>query len=191
MPAHINIGKNPQMKSANAEQVILVDAEDQIIGQMEKISAHQQPHLHRAFSIFILQQTPTGINCLLQQRAKEKYHCAGLWTNACCSHPRPNEQTIDAAQRRLEEELASKIALQEIGSFIYQAKFDNDLHEHEFDHVFIGWHQGETITPNPDEIENIQWLPLDKISQAIENNPEKYTPWLKPALDIVIKHLKK
>src|SRR5690348_1838378 len=117
------------------EEVILVNERDEPTGSMEKMEAHRKALLHRAFSIFILS---TGGEMLLQQRARSKYHSAGLWTNACCSHPRPGEDVHDAALRRLSEELGFTTSLEKIFDFIYRSEFENGLTEHEFDHVFVG-----------------------------------------------------
>ncbi len=132
------------------EQVILVDEQDNQIGLAPKMEAHIKGLLHRAFSIFIFDEKG---HLLLQQRALEKYHSAGLWTNTCCSHPRNNETTIEAAQRRLQEEMGMTCRLREIFSFVYRAELENELIEHEFDHVFIGV-TNDLPTINPEEVIN-------------------------------------
>lgn len=160
------------------EQVILVDELDNAIGTMEKMEAHEKGLLHRAFSVFIFNDKG---ELLLQQRALTKYHSAGLWTNTCCSHPRPNESTIDAANRRLMEEMGLTCDLDHKTSFIYKTNFDNGLIEHEFDHVFFGnYDQDPTI--NPEEVENFVWMDVNKIMNDIEKNPGKYTSWFKIAM---------
>ena len=121
-------------------QVILVDVNDRQIGIMEKMKAHQQGSLHRAFSVFIFNKKG---EMLLQQRALNKYHSGGLWTNACCSHPLPGEETIAAAKRRLQEELGFEIPVEKVFDFVYKADFDNGLTEHEFDHVYVGEFEGK------------------------------------------------
>ena len=126
------------------EQVILVNENDQEVGTMEKMEVHRLGVLHRAFSVFIFNERG---QMLLQQRAMQKYHSAGLWTNACCSHPRPGEEVGSAASRRLNEELGFATALNPIFNFVYKATFENGLTEHEFDHVFFGIHSAE-IFPN-------------------------------------------
>src|SRR5690348_5807899 len=117
------------------EQVVLVNEEDQEVGTMEKMEAHRRGVLHRAFSVFIFNKQG---EMLLQQRAQEKYHSGGLWTNACCSHPRPGEEVSEGAGRRLVEELGFETELQPVFNFVYKANFENGLIEHEFDHVYFG-----------------------------------------------------
>lgn len=160
------------------EEVLLVDEQDVQIGVMEKMEAHIQGKLHRAFSIFIFNDKG---EMLLQQRATEKYHSGGLWTNACCSHPRPQEDNLDAANRRLVEEMGFKTPLKKIFNFVYKASFDNGLVEHEFDHVFMGIYNGR-ITPNVNEVKDFQFLSIQKIKSGIALNPEKYTAWFSIAL---------
>ena len=127
------------------EQVILVNEQDEQTGVMEKMEAHQKALLHRAFSVFIFNDKG---ELLLQQRASDKYHSGGLWTNTCCSHPNPDEETITAAQRRLKEEMGFTTKLSKAFDFIYKSEFSNGLTEHEFDHVFTGYYNGEI---HPDE----------------------------------------
>lgn len=155
------------------EQVILVDAQDRQVGSMEKMEAHLKGELHRAFSIFIFNNNN---EMLLQQRAITKYHSGGLWTNACCSHPRPNEETIDAADRRLQEELGFATPLTKIFDFQYNASFDNGLIEHEFDHVFIGYYGGN-ITPNPEEVQEVCYMSIEDILASVQSEPNIYTAW--------------
>ena len=155
------------------EHVILVNELDEQIGTLEKIKAHELGLLHRAFSVFIFNDKG---EMLLQQRALSKYHSGGLWTNSCCSHPRPNEQSLDAAVRRLQEELGFTTPLKKIFDFQYNAPFDNGLTEHEFDHVFAGNFTGK-ITPNCDEVQDFIYLPIDEIEISITQNPDEYTAW--------------
>ncbi len=164
------------------EQVILVDAQDRSIGSMEKMEAHRKGELHRAFSIFIFNEKN---EMLLQQRAFSKYHSGGLWTNACCSHPRPNEATIDAANRRLHEELGFSSPLTKIFDFQYTANFDNGLIEHEFDHVFIGHYDGK-INPNPIEVQEFCYKNVEDILASVQSHPHKYTAWFCIAFPKVI-----
>jgi isopentenyl-diphosphate delta-isomerase len=159
------------------EQVILVDENDQQIGLMEKMAAHEQALLHRAFSVFIFNSEG---KMLLQQRALNKYHSGGLWTNACCSHPRSNENVIDAATRRLHEEMGFVTPIQPAFQFTYKTVFDNGLTEHEFDHVFIGTYDGE-ININPDEVENYGYGLVEDIELDIQQYPSIYTEWFKIA----------
>ncbi len=155
------------------EEVILVDWHDQQVGSMEKMEAHRKGVLHRAFSVFIFNDRD---EMLLQQRALCKYHSGGLWTNACCSHPRPGEPTDTAAIRRLEEELGFSTTLTKIFDFHYNASFDNGLTEHEFDHVFVGKYSG-IIHPNPMEVQDFCYKKMDEISATLRSEADKYTAW--------------
>ncbi len=155
------------------EEVILVTEQDEPIGSMEKMEAHWKGVLHRAFSIFIVNNKN---EMLLQQRAKGKYHSGGLWTNACCSHPRPNEKTETAAVRRLQEELGFTAPLTKIFNFHYNAAFDNGLTEHEYDHVFAGTYDGKII-PNPAEVQDYCFKKIEEIAETIQTHPHKYTAW--------------
>lgn len=155
------------------QEVILVNEADIPIGAMEKLEAHQKARLHRAFSVFVFN---TRGDLLLQQRADNKYHSPGLWTNTCCSHPNPGEDTEAAAQRRLGEEMGFQTRLVKAFDFIYQAPFDNGLTEHEFDHVFVGRHDGE-ILPNKEEVKDYCYQSPTEIESAMESHPQKYTVW--------------
>jgi isopentenyl-diphosphate Delta-isomerase len=165
------------------EYVILVDELDTEIGVMEKIEAHEKALLHRAFSVFIFNDKK---EMLLQQRAFTKYHSAGLWSNACCSHPKPKEDVLAAANRRLKEELGIETTLTKIFNFTYKAEFDNGLTEHEFDHVFIGSYDG-VITSNDDEVDDYAYVPLDALEKTMKQNPEAYTEWFKIAYPKLMK----
>jgi isopentenyl-diphosphate delta-isomerase len=168
------------------EQVILVDEKDGEIGAMEKLAAHQNGGaLHRAFSIFIFNEQG---KMLLQQRSAGKYHFGGLWTNACCSHPRPGEKTADAAQRRLREEFNFGTPLQKLFSFAYQAHDEKSgLTEREFDHVFIGNWNGAP-QPNADEIGDWKWIEVAELRADIAKSPARYTPWFRIVLEQVLEH---
>ncbi|WP_353131992.1 isopentenyl-diphosphate Delta-isomerase [Pseudopedobacter sp.] len=157
------------------EQVILVNEKDEAIGVLEKMEAHLQPRLHRAFSVCLFNDRR---EMLLQRRALNKYHCGGLWTNTCCSHPRPKEDTINAANRRLMEEMGIITDLTEVFDFTYQAEFNNGLFEYEFDHVFFGTFSGSPLI-NTEEVEDWKYLSLDKIEAEFLEHAEKYTPWFK------------
>ena len=160
------------------DEVVLVDIHDQPTGTMEKMAAHQTPNLHRAFSVFLFDRNN---NMLLQQRAHVKYHSGGLWTNACCSHPMPGEETKAAALRRLEEELGFKTTINKAFHFTYKAVFDNGLTEYEFDHVYFG--KSDQIPKiNPEEVESYTWLSPEKIMADVAKNPTKYTSWFKIAM---------
>ncbi len=163
------------------EHVILVDELDNAIGSMEKMEAHQKGVLHRAFSVFVFNDKN---QMLLQRRALSKYHSAGLWTNTCCSHPRPNEALMDAANRRLDEEMGMKVELTHKTSFIYKTQFDNDLTEHELDHIFIGT-SNQKPKINSDEVDSYIWLGIDDIKEQIKLNPHQFTSWFKIAIDKV------
>ncbi len=155
------------------EEVILVDENDGQIGTMEKMEAHLKAVLHRAFSVFIFNKKG---EMLLQQRSLNKYHSGGLWTNACCSHPRPGENTIDAATRRLNEELGFSTQLIKVFDFTYNAPFDNGLTEYEFDHVYTGSFDGD-ITPNDHEVKDYCFKSMNDIQESLVNHPNKYTAW--------------
>jgi len=155
--------------------LILVSPEDIQVGTMSKADAHRIGALHRAFSILIFDEHG---RMLLQRRAQHKYHSGGLWTNACCSHPAPGESTEDAAHRRLQEELGFDCPLTFHYHFIYRAELNNELIEHELDHVYTGIYNG-TITPNPNEVEEYVYLDIADISQYMEAFPEQYTVWFK------------
>ncbi|WP_295233765.1 isopentenyl-diphosphate Delta-isomerase [Sediminibacterium sp.] len=155
------------------EQVILVNEADQEIGFMEKMEAHEKAVLHRAFSVFILNDAG---EMLLQQRASNKYHSANLWTNTCCSHPKPGEVTKNAAHRRLQEEMGFDTPLEKAFDFVYKAPFDNGLTEYEFDHVFIGNYQGN-IQPNPLEVKDYAFRTFENINQLIATKPTEFTSW--------------
>lgn len=169
--------------------VILVNEQDQEQGHLGKLAAHQQGRLHRAFSIFILRQTQDGYQTLLQQRAQEKYHSGGLWTNSCCSHPNPGQSLITAAQTRLLAEFGFTVPLEDIGHFIYQAKLDGGLTEHELDHVLIGFDDGQTPHPDPSEIMAWRWCDISELRQALTIHPKDYTAWLSPALALVEQYI--
>lgn len=157
------------------EQVILVNENDEPIGLMPKLEAHQKAVLHRAFSVFVLNDKN---EIMLQQRASEKYHSPLLWTNTCCSHQRNGETNIQAGTRRLSEEMGFETPLQELFHFIYKAPFDNGLTEHELDHVMIGkYSQAPKI--NPEEVENWKWMSIDDIKSDMIQNPAIYTVWFK------------
>lgn len=164
------------------DPIIIVDEADREIGIAEKLTAHEQHLLHRAFSIFIFRTHPT-LALLMQRRALSKYHSPGLWTNTCCSHPKPGETIIAAGERRLEEELGMKVSLQSIGRFHYMAYFPNGLSENEIDHVLIGEAKpDQLILPNPEEVCEIRWMSLSEVKQAITETPQQFTPWLQSAL---------
>jgi isopentenyl-diphosphate delta-isomerase len=167
--------------------VILVDEQDVQTGTMGKMEVHQKALLHRAFSIFIFNEKG---EMLLQQRADRKYHSGGLWTNACCSHPKPGEETLAAAETRLQEEMGFHVPLKKAFDFVYKAPFDNGLTEHEFDHVFTGTYDGE-INPNAEEVSDYCFKSTEEIANSIESHPQKYTEWFKIAFPKMEAYLQK
>lgn len=161
---------------AAAEFVILVDQNDQAIGEMEKQEAHVQNKKHRAFSVFLIDEEN---NLILQQRADSKYHSPGLWTNACCGHPRPNEETVNAAKRRTFEEMGIHVDIQEIFQLSYEEKLENGLWENEFDHIFLGKYTTKDYNLNPEEIKAIKHISLQDLEKDLQTNPDQYTFWFK------------
>jgi len=155
--------------------VILVDDDDNELGTMPKLEAHQKGVLHRAVSVFLFDLNG---NWMLQKRAAEKYHSANLWTNTCCSHPYPKEKTEEAAERRLVEEMGIESELTKVLSFVYRAELDNGLIEHEFDHVFIGF-TTEFPSPNKDEVSDWKIVSFEKLDNEVQEHPEKFTEWFK------------
>jgi len=169
------------------DKVILVDKNDNQVGLMPKLEAHEKGVLHRAFSIFIFN---SKYELLLQKRASSKYHSGGLWTNTCCSHPREGEDTLDAANRRLDEEMGIKTSLRKVYDFIYKAELDNQLTEHEFDHVFYGVCDNDPIL-NKDEAEDFKWVDMETLNNDIMKNEDNYTVWFKIAFEYFYNYLKK
>ncbi len=169
------------------EKVILVDANDNAIGQMGKMEAHELGRLHRAFSIFILNSNG---DLLLQQRAHAKYHSPGLWTNTCCSHQRQGEDSLTAANRRLVEEMGMQADLKAAFTFIYKADMGNGLTEHELDHVIIGY---SDLVPkiNEEEVADWKWEDLDYLKADLMESPQKYTAWFKIVFDQFYAYQKK
>ncbi|WP_109437966.1 MULTISPECIES: isopentenyl-diphosphate Delta-isomerase [Aquimarina] len=167
------------------EKVILVNENDEQIGLMPKLEAHQKAVLHRAFSVFIINDNN---ELMLQQRALHKYHSPGLWTNTCCSHQRNGESNIEAGIRRLQEEMGFTTALKDSVSFIYKAPFDNGLTEHEYDHVLIGKYKDDPII-NPDEVADWKWMPIEAIKHDISEHPEVYTEWFKIIFEKFYSHI--
>jgi isopentenyl-diphosphate delta-isomerase len=165
--------------------IILVDKNDVPTGTMEKMEVHRKALLHRAFSIFIFNGKG---DMLLHQRASGKYHSAGLWTNACCSHPRKGQQTIQAAEKRLEQEMGFTIPLKKAFTFTYKAALDNGLTEHEYDHVFIGTYDG-SIQPDVNEVKDFCFVSMNEIKSSIQSHPRKYTEWFKIAFPKVEEYL--
>ena len=159
------------------KNVILVNEKDEITGSMEKTEAHEKGLLHRAFSIFVFNNKG---EMLIQQRAIDKYHSGGLWTNACCSHPQPGEETGIAAKKRLKEEMGFEIPVTKLFDFVYKIKFDNGLTEYEFDHVFVGEYDG-VVNYDKDEVMAACYKPMQEINHSMKNNPGEYTAWFQLA----------
>ncbi len=175
----MGIGILERNKEMEYDWVILVDEHDHETGVMEKQEAHVKALLHRAFSILIFNNKG---ELLLQQRAANKYHSAGLWTNTCCSHPRPGETTEQSAHRRLQEEMGFDCELILQKKFIYKTTFSNGLSEHELDYVFTGIYN-DTPSFNKAEVENIKWISLAHLSKDLLLHPENYTEWFKIIMD--------
>ena len=169
------------------ENVVLVDRNDNPMGLMPKLEAHEKGVLHRAFSVFILNRKG---QLMLQRRALDKYHSPGLWTNTCCSHPRESESNIEAGVRRLKEEMGFTTPLKSMFSFIYKSKFDNGLTEHEFDHVLLGYYDKQPFI-NTIEVSEWKWMSLDKIILEIKNKPEDFTVWFKIIFERFFNHIYK
>lgn len=159
----------------NEEQVVLVNQHDEAVGTMGKLRAHEEGALHRAFSVFLFDDHG---RLLLQRRAAVKYHSAGLWTNTCCSHPRPQESVLDAAMRRLHEEMGIRVELEPKFSFIYHADLENGLQEHELDHVLFGSYSG-AASPDPGEADAWKYMHPDELEADLRHHPERYTVWLR------------
>lgn len=166
-------------------EVILVNERDEEVGTLDKMEAHHKGLLHRAFSVFIVNHKG---EMLLQKRALGKYHSGGLWTNACCSHPIPGEEILDAAKRRLKEELGFTLPLNKVFEFIYKADFENGLTEHEYDHVFIGLYDG-AIHPDPQEVSDYCYKSMADIRNSLSSHPGNFTEWFKIAFPKIEKYL--
>ncbi len=166
------------------EMMVLVDENDQQLGLLEKTATHQQGKLHRAFSVFLFRLCPKDhnvIEILLQQRHIGKYHCGGLWTNACCSHPREGESLIMAGKRRMQEELLLSTELQHVDQFIYKAEFTNGLIEHELDHVLVGIYNDEVSDYNNTEVQAMRWISLEELDKDLRDKADSFTPWFERA----------
>lgn len=156
----------------NSEKIVLVDLDDQIIGNETKVKVHEEGLLHRAFSVFIINET----RMLLQKRNINKYHSGGLWSNACCSHQREGELLDDAVNRRLDEELGIDCCLTEVFSFVYRTVFENGLTEYEYDHVFVGEYNG-TVSINYEEASEVKWFEFEELKRMMQSNPELFSSW--------------
>jgi isopentenyl-diphosphate Delta-isomerase len=161
------------------EELILVNENDQVIGVGEKIQTHLIGALHRAFSVYIFNSAG---QLLLQKRSSTKYHSQGLWSNTCCGHPRLGESIEEAARRRLGEEMGFDCVVRKVFEFIYHAKLDNGLYEHEYDHVMVGTFN-DSPTPNRDEVDEWKWVDLMTIKLDMGKHPEDYTYWFRTSFD--------
>jgi isopentenyl-diphosphate delta-isomerase len=168
------------------EEVILVNTMDEVLGTMPKMEAHEKAVLHRAFSVFILNEQN---QLMMQQRAAHKYHSPLLWTNTCCSHQRLHEGNIEAGKRRLREEMGFETDLSAMFSFIYKAPFDNGLTEHELDHVLLGYYCEDPII-NPEEVADWKWMDLESVAIDLKNNPNDYTAWFKIVFEQFYSHIR-
>lgn len=162
-------------------KVILVDKNDLELGAIDKMEAHLKGMLHRAFSVFLFNSKK---EMLIHQRANDKYHGGGLWTNACCSHPQPGEDTKTGAIERLQFEMGIKCDLQKAFSFVYHAPVENGLIEHEYDHVYIGFTDGNPV-PHPDEVQDYRWISIPDLKQEMAMQPERFTFWFKKAFSMI------
>ena len=169
------------------EKVILVDEKDIVVGEEEKVKAHSKRLRHRAFSIFVFNSKG---EILLQKRARNKYHSGGLWSNACCGHPRPGEKLERATKRRLEEEMGFNCDLKFLFKFRYRIDFGNGLSENEFDHVFVGKRDDDPI-PNPEEVEEWKFITIKELKDDMNENPNKYTYWFLISIENVLATLRK
>jgi isopentenyl-diphosphate Delta-isomerase len=161
--------------------IIKVDSKDNDLGSVEKLEAHVKGVLHRAFSVFIFNRKG---ELLLQKRSDAKYHSGGLWSNTCCSHPRPGKELAEEAKARLREEMGLECDLVEAFSFTYFARL-GELTEHEYDHVFVGRTDMDP-SPNEEEVAEWTWVPTQKLREDIGNDPDAYTPWLRASLQLVL-----
>ena len=171
---------------ARDDMLILVDGLDREVGAATKLQAHVDGVLHRAFSVVLVRDGEEGPEILLAKRSLLKYHSSGLWANSCCSHPRVGEDVVEAAYRRVPEELGCEAAdLREVCAFVYRAEFDNGLTEHEFDHVVVGRCVGE-VDPNPAEASEARWIGFDALAAELASEPSKFAAWVPIVLTLTM-----
>jgi isopentenyl-diphosphate delta-isomerase len=168
------------------ERVILVDTNNEQVGTMEKMEAHRKGLLHRAFSIFIFNSEG---KMLLHQRAHDKYHCGGMWTNAVCSHPRPGENQSQALRRKMKQEMGFFTEVSKAFDYTYRAELNNGLVEYEYDEVFLGTYDGK-LSPNPDEVNDYRFASIADISEEIRQNGDSFTPWFKLLFEPISQYYK-
>lgn len=173
------------MNTPQEQMLVLVNEQDEPMGLMEKMEVHRKALLHRAFSVFLFNSQG---QMLLQRRAFEKYHSGGLWTNTCCSHPYPDESPVQAATRRMREELGFEAAVEPAFHFIYKAALDNELTEYEFDHVMVGTYDGQ-VFPNKEEVVDYRYVNMADLRDSIDNQPQQYTAWFKIAFPLLEAYL--
>ncbi len=168
------------------QSVVLVDERDRTLGACAKLEAHRRGLLHRAFSVFVFRVVAGRLELLLQRRAQGKYHCGGLWSNTCCSHPQPRERLLASAQRRLQEELGFSAPLKRVDRFRYQARLDNGLIENEIDHVLIGRFEDQQLWPDDSEVDAVEWAEVTQLNSRLRDSPQRFTPWLPQALRLAL-----
>ncbi|MBR6029813.1 MAG: isopentenyl-diphosphate Delta-isomerase [Clostridia bacterium] len=184
-----DIPDNMTLDPAKGEMLILTDALDRPVGEASKEAVHRGGLLHRAFSAVLYRERPEGLEFLLTRRAEGKYHSGGRWANACCSHPRSGEETIEAAYRRVRQELGCEaVSLREIGWFIYRAEFPDGICEYECDHVLAGRCAGEPV-PDPAEVSGIRWVSAETLNALLTKEPETFAPWAYQVLSLALNWL--
>ena len=185
MDAHNHFAED----AARDDLLVLVDGLDREIGTASKIQAHVEGLLHRAFSVVLVRNGDSGVELLLSRRAEGKYHSSGLWANSCCSHPRAGEALLDAACRRVREELGCEaVDLHEIGAFAYRAEFESGLSEHEYDHVILGRFAG-SLSLDPTEVGETRWIGIDALAAELAEHPKHFSAWAPMVLSISMSHL--
>lgn len=174
---------------ARDDMLILVDGLDRKVGEATKLETHAKGMLHRAFSVVLVREGEAGAELLLAKRSVDKYHSGGLWANSCCSHPRVGEGTLEAAYRRVREELGcDAVDLREITAFAYRAEFDSGLCEYEYDHVLVGRCEGD-IAPDPAEVDEVRWVGFDGLAAELAERPETFAAWAPMVLTMVMAEL--
>ena len=175
---------------ARDDMLILVDGLDRETGEATKLETHVKGLLHRAFSFVLVRDGEAGAELLLARRSLAKYHSGGLWANSCCSHPRVGEELVDAARRRVREELGCGAPdLREIAAFVYRAEFEGGLCEHEYDHVFVGRCEGDP-DPDPAEIGEVRWVGVDELAAKLAERPKAFAAWAPMVLSVTMASLR-